>query len=465
MKNKLKQNFWKKAFLIFAVIALFIAAVMQASSEEERVKYSDMEKEEINKDDGSQEALREYYADLLGYVGTNAKFNTIAAQDDIAVLNITIDGKDKRILTRLYKGAIASSQQDLANAKLIRTESLVVLGNISLKGSLFFDSESIFGPRRLYGIGSTASRYVDEGFARLASGKANVSINPVLREMISGYNVFLSAEGITKGIYVAEKTNAYFVVKSVNANSNVAFSWMLSGARKGFDEHLYSEYGREKGIEIKAEADFEKGMTKIKISGLDRILGLVNLSAAGNNNTSNESTNAGNESANITISQGNQSITLITGNLVDEFGLETDLGRILGEAATLPEIGGETPLAEEETTSNITEETTSSLDNITTIDGTTETIINETAIPEILNNTNSNETITSVLEFTLYSTDEEFVISQIADVTGLSVEQVKKLITFAYMEPENFEDEIIEELQPSLDYIEKVNGSVIIRLG
>ena len=110
----------------------------------------EMEKEEINTDDGSQEALREYYADLLGYVGTNAKFNTIAAQDDIAVLNITIDGKDKRVLTRLYKGAIASSQQDLTNAKLIRTESLIVLGNISLKGILFSEAESSFGPRKMF---------------------------------------------------------------------------------------------------------------------------------------------------------------------------------------------------------------------------------------------------------------------------------------------------------------------------
>ncbi len=450
----------KKLFFIAVIASMFIAALVSVSSEE-KVKYSELEKESIGDDAESQESLKEYYGDVLGSVKTGAKFNTIATKDEIAVLNVTIDGKDRRILTRLYTGSVAAAQ-NLNYSKLITAENLVVLGNISLKGNLFFDAESSFGPRKLFGIGSTASRYVDEGLARLVNGKANVSINPILRELISGYNVFLSANGLTKGIYVAEKANAYFVVKSVNANSNVAFSWMLSGARKGFDERLYSEYGREKGIEIKAEVDFENIRTKIRISGLNNILGLVNLSAIDNSNAS-ESANAGNESANITISHGNQSITLITGNLVDEFGLETDLGKILGEAAQLPEIGNDAQQSNEANSNNNgangnnAAEAAGDIGNIAAGNITS----NETA--------SGNEPIpapeTSVLEFTLYSTDEEFAISQVADVTGLSTWQARKLVTFEYLEPENFEDEIIEEPQPSLDYIEKINGSVIIRLG
>lgn len=451
-----KNNAVKKAFFIaVAVLILFIAALMQASSEEEMVKYSDMEKEEIGDDDESQNALKEYSAELLGTVKKDVEFNTIATQGDIAVLNVTIDGKDTRILTRLRTATI-SSGQNLLNATLIRTMNLVVLGNISLKGNLFFDAEESFGLRRFYGIGSTTSKYIDEGFARLVNGKANVSVNPVLRELISSYNVFLSAEGLTKGIYVAEKTDSYFVVKSVNAKSNVGFSWMLSGVKQDFNEKLGSEYGKEKSIGIIAEIDFETGSTKVKITGLDKILGLIDLSANGNN--SNNSNNQNN----------NQSINLITGNLIDEFGLETDLGKILGEATPLPNL------------TESSEETTSTpLDNITVNETTTEettldnvTIINET-IPETLNNITSNKTITnetsapeiSTLEFTLYSTNEDFIVSQIADVTGLRLDQAKKLVNFVYLQPEDFEDEVIEDVGPSLDFIEKVNGSVVIRLG
>ena len=449
-----KNNAVKKAFFIaVAVLILFIAALMQASSEEiEKVKYTDLEKEELSDDYESQDLLKEYYGDLLGYVKKeDIKFNTIATKDSLAILNVTINGKDRRIFTRLNTGTLYPAQ---SLADTITTTNLVVLGNISLKGNLFFDAEKSFGLRRFYGIGSTTSKYIDEGFARLANGKANVSVNPVLRELISSYNVFLSAEGLTKGIYVAEKTNSYFVVKSVNAKSNVGFSWMLSGVKQDFNEKLGSEYGKEKSIGITAEIDFEAGTTEIKINGLNRIFELINktLGQVSNNALINET------SGNIT----NQSMILITGNLVDEFGLETDLGRILGERAILPNLSetAETPL------NNITGEsiTPVTAENITPV---------ETA-PDIgLGNATSNETTaglnetirSSVLEFTLYSTNEDFIISQVADVTGLSLSQAKKLINFVYFEPVNFEDETIEALQPPLDFIEKVNGSVIIRLG
>jgi len=451
------NNTVKRMFFILVVITLFFAATIQVSSDE-KVKYSDLEKEEIGDDDESQEALQEYYGEILGTVKKKAKFNTIATQGDIAVLNVTINGKDRRILTRLRTATIFSGQ-NLLNATLIRTMNLIVLGNISLKGNLFFEAEKSFGLRRLYGLGSTTSRYVDEGFARLGNGKANVSINPVLRELISGYNVFLSAEGLTRGIYIAEKTSSYFVVKSINAGSNVGFSWMLRGIKKEVEEKLSSEYGKEKGIGIKAEINFENGFTEVKITGLDKILGLINLSTGNNNSDAVQNNNSVNQTS-------NQSITLITGNLIDEFGLETDLGKILSDTTpSLPTIGEENNDSSNNQNNDLNANETSN-----------ETISNETLQESIgLDNITSNETFggnesivsapeTFVLEFTLYSTNEEFIVSQIADITSLSLGEVRKLINFVYLEPIGFEDEIIEE-QLSLDFIEKINGSVIIRLG
>jgi hypothetical protein len=452
------RNPAKKVFFIAVVVSLFFAALVQVSSEE-KVKISGLESEKIGEDTESQELLREQYGDLLGYVKTGTKFNSIATKDNIAVINITVNGKNRRILTKIHRADVPSAQIDLTNAKLIRTESLIVLGNISLGKNLFFDVDNEFGSRRLFGLGSATLRYVDEGFSRLVDGKANVSINPVFREIISGYNVFLSAEGFTRGIYIAEKTHSYFVVKSVNSGSNVGFSWMLRGVKSDYDEgYLVSKYGEEKGIGITATIDFEDGNSKVVITGLNEILVLVNETTIStpdsvSNSTANESNNNGQNNGNENNNSNNgRGIKLITGNLVDEFGLETDLGQILGDAASLPE-------STDENNDSVVENSTQINNSI--INNTTNTTSNETVLG---NETTTVEEI-SILEFTLYSTDEGLIIDQVSSVTGLRLEEVKKLINFVYTKPAGFEDELIEAEAGRIEGIEKINGSVVIRLG
>jgi len=462
IKNNIFNNTVKKLLILVVVLTLFASTLVQVSSVEQ-VKYSELEKEEIGDDDESQDALREYYGEVLGKVKKKSKFNNIATNGDIVILNVTIDGRDRRILTRMRTATLFPGQVDYSG-DLLTTNKLVVLGNISLKGNLFFEAENTFGPRRFFGLSSTAFRYVDEGFSRLVNGEATVTINPVLMDLISSYSVFLSAEGLTRGIYVAEKTNSYFVVKGVNEKSNIAFSWMLRGVKKSFDEYLSSQYAIAEGIDITAEIYYDEGYTEIEIKGLDKIIGLVNSSPRYEINETGNNSNENNNESNGNNTQNN-SIKLITGNLVDEFGLETDLGRILGDATPLPTL---TDASSSEQNDN---EILNSNDSESNNDSTIGNIDNI----QINNNSTSNETVSgnesvaeeviSVLEFTLYSTDEDFTISQIADVTGLSLGQVKKLINFVYSEPEGFEDEIIEVLEPKLDFIEKVNGSVIIKLG
>ena len=291
-------------------------------------------------------------------------------------------------------------------------------------------------------VEDTDLRFTDEGFSRLVDGKANVSINPILRELISSYNVFLSAQGLTQGLYVAEKAGSYFVVKSVNADSNVAFSWMLRGLRADYDEgYLISRHGLEKGISITATVDYENGDTKVKVDGFDKVLALIN------ETSNNTQTTSGNNSAGNETNNTDGSITLITGNLIDEFGLETDLGKILSNSSSLD--------ITEDTTDEISNDSNNNSDNITT--NNDDLIINETDAV-------SNETQTSILEFTILSVDEDFIVSQIASVTGLSSFEVKKLVNFVYAEPAGFSDEVID-LQVKLDFIQKINGSVIIKLG
>lgn len=428
-KSKTKLGF---AFII--VILFFSIAIIVFAEETELTRIGSLEKEEISEEDN--EALKEYYGSIFDIIGPDTTFNNMAVNENIAIINATIDGRDRRILTKLATGVVLPRITDTLFATKLQANNITVIEHLTILGKTIFNAITSFGKRAFYSVESSEAKYVDEGFARLFNGKANVSINPVLRELISNYNVYLSAEGLTKGIYVAKKTDSYFVVKSLNANSNIAFSWMLSGIKKELDGKLESVYWKGQGIDITATINTENDTSTITINGFDKIIALINHTT---NQTQNNQSNQSNDNAsNSTLTQ------LITGNLVDEFGLETELGKILSNTSTLP-----------------INETTNNVDNASYSNKTGE------------NYTLGNETIgifgleprSSVFEFTLFSVDEDFIVNQVSIVTGLSFGDVRKLITFVYAKPENFEDEIIEPEIGKIDGIEKVNGSVIIRLG
>ena len=455
----------KRALSMLLIVVFIFSIALAFVNSEETVKYSELEKEEI--DDASNELLKESYADILGYVGNNSRFNTIASTEDIAILNVTIDGKDKRILTKLNKGVLFS--QPTVSGDLT-TNNLVVLGNISLKGLLYSDVENGFGERRFFGVEESALRYVDEGFSRLISGKANISINPALRGLIGSYTIFLSAERLTKGLYVAEKTGSYFIVKSVNPQSNVAFSWMLRGIRKGYeDEHLNSLYGRKENISITALIDFENGATTVRINGLNNIFRLIantsnttvaNVIAADNtienqtNNTISRTSNSNSITTNtilvkVNLSEiGDPTAVLDVNNTVDNGSAFND-----NSNAVIDDINTSTSDASQDETP-IIEDNAANIIPVEAFNETLQEAVSDSAASDY------------DLEFTLHSTDEGYAIEQIAFVTGLSLEQARMLVNFVYKEPTGFEDEIIEELQAQkIEGIEKVNGSVIIKLG
>ncbi|HJO02009.1 MAG TPA: hypothetical protein QF458_03745, partial [Candidatus Woesearchaeota archaeon] len=77
-----KSNLAKRIFFILTIaLFLLIGLVMASADEVQKEKIKNLEKEEIS-DDASQELLKEYYGNLLGYVGTK-KFNSIATKENI----------------------------------------------------------------------------------------------------------------------------------------------------------------------------------------------------------------------------------------------------------------------------------------------------------------------------------------------------------------------------------------------
>jgi hypothetical protein len=436
---------------------VFLVSLMHVNAQETNLtKIGDLEKEAIDQE--SNDALKEYYGEIFGIVGPGTRFNNIATKENIAILNVTIDGRDRRILTKLATGVVLPKITDTLFALRLQANNITVIDNLKVLGKTLFSAMASFGERTFYEVAGSEAKYVDEGFSRLANGKANISVNPSLRELITGYNVYLSPEGLTQGIYVSEKSASHFIVNGLNPESNVGFTWMLRGVKKDSNLKFGSSYAENKGISITASVNTENETTKVTINGLDKIRILINETPE----VVNESVDV---SANETLNQTNANetnqtgsfgsgIQLITGNVVDEFGLETDLGQILGNIST------------------ITQNTTSDAENNTAINDTIEEVINDTNNNSGVNVTlidpviNVSGTIDSnSLEFTLYSLDEEFIIGEISTVTGLSASEVRKLITFVYENPVGFSDEVIEPQVSQIEGIEKVNGSVIVRLG
>jgi len=442
--RRANRKSWKKGIALMLIL-IFGIMVLNAFAEEERTRISDLEKEELSDEDN--EALKEYYGKVFDIIGENSRFNNIATKENIAIINVSIDGIDRRIITKLAQGVVLPKIADKLVAALLEANNITVFDYLKVLGKTIFSAATSFGERRFYGVESSEAKYVDEGFSKLNNGKANVSINPVLRELISSYNIYLSAQGLTQGIYVAEKSSSYFVVRSVNENSNVGFSWMLRGVKKAADGKFESAYAERLGIDITATINSENGTTAIRIDGLDKILELIDRynNQTTSNITSNE-TNQNNTINNSNETDNGQGIQLITGNLVDEFGLETDLGKILSDTpAELPE------LAEEGNQNDAVNNNPILNDTINHISDINQTLANETDEP--------------VLEFTLFLTDEELIVNEISIVTGLSIADVRKLVTFVYADPLGFEDEVIGQPAADLGFIEKINGSVIVRLG
>ena len=153
MKKSNYESIIRIFFVYVIVVTLFLSGLLQVSSESNKVKYSDLEKEEFSVDEETQELLGEYYGKLLGFVKKRDKFNNIVEHESLAILNVTINGKDKRIFTRLRTGLLFPAQRDYSG--LITADNLIVLGNISLKGILFNEITGLYGPRNLFGLSTT----------------------------------------------------------------------------------------------------------------------------------------------------------------------------------------------------------------------------------------------------------------------------------------------------------------------
>lgn len=90
-----------------------------------------------------------------------------------------------------------------------------------------------FGQRKLYAVESASVRFMDEGTGKLRGGTASIALDPVFVETIEGeLTVHVTPYG-PASLFVAERGNGYFVVKSLDGK-DVEFAWQVSAFRKGY---------------------------------------------------------------------------------------------------------------------------------------------------------------------------------------------------------------------------------------
>ncbi|MBI2102052.1 hypothetical protein HYT53_05580 [Candidatus Woesearchaeota archaeon] len=151
--------------------------------------------------------------------------------------------------------------------------TLTITGNFSATGTKSAVVNTTYGTRKLYAMESPDIRFYDEGRARLSNGIANISLDPIFIETVEpDYQVYLTPEADTAGIYVAEKAKEYFIVKGRNKNSNIPFAWLISAVRKGYN-NTRLDLERKEGIEIIAVVDEINKITDVEIN--ENIIGNV----------------------------------------------------------------------------------------------------------------------------------------------------------------------------------------------
>lgn len=116
-----------------------------------------------------------------------------------------------------------------------------VSGNLSCTGKIGEVAPVDGGSRKvaLNSVQSPEAWFEDAGSGQLSGGQAVVNIESVFGQTINTgveYHVFLTPNGDCKGLYVAEKSAASFVVKELGGGtSSIAFDYRIMAKRKSFE--------------------------------------------------------------------------------------------------------------------------------------------------------------------------------------------------------------------------------------
>ena len=110
-------------------------------------------------------------------------------------------------------------------------------GNVYSHGTLHTFAHTVKGDVRTYGASATTPTVEDVGSSALQAGTIRIALDPAFARSIEGtgaYHVFLTPGGDTRGLFVAERDPAGFVVRETQGGrSFVAFDYRIVATTAG----------------------------------------------------------------------------------------------------------------------------------------------------------------------------------------------------------------------------------------
>jgi len=139
-------------------------------------------------------------------------------------------------------GDITASEDLMSADDLVVGDNAYIDGDMHVAGTknAVVKTES-YGMRKVYADESAEVHLFDRGHGKLITGIAKIELDPVFLQTVTISEevpmiVFASPMGRCKGLYVAETTDSYFVVKELGGGkSNAAFTWEVAAKRKGYE--------------------------------------------------------------------------------------------------------------------------------------------------------------------------------------------------------------------------------------
>ena len=133
--------------------------------------------------------------------------------------------------------------------------NVYVTGQVIQAGAAASTATAADGSTRiLYSQDSTEPLVEDVGEGKLVGGRAEVRIGPDFAAVADGgaYQVFLTPEGDSKGLYVTEKGPGGFVVREQqNGTASLAFAYRVVAKRKGAIGKRLERIERPRGLSAK----------------------------------------------------------------------------------------------------------------------------------------------------------------------------------------------------------------------
>ncbi len=189
----------------------------------------------VRADSGSNDAVVGTSSGARGVVGTTlsssgAGVHGVATSGGIGQIGV-------RGSTSAGFGLLASSTTGIAGAFL---GDVVVVGNFIAVGGI--KAAAVARPdgthRLTYCVESPESWFEDFGRARLTGGRAEVRLDPDFAALVrtDDFHVFLTAEGETAGLYVADRSETGFEVREQRGgDGEVPFSYRVVARRRDVD--------------------------------------------------------------------------------------------------------------------------------------------------------------------------------------------------------------------------------------